>query len=320
MPYTGAAVSKKPVDSNTTQRTALPRGTAPPSRGACLVVINGERLGQCIDLHDVPVVIGRAPNCDFQIEHKSVSRLHCKVWHENAEFHVRDLGSTNQTFINRRPVDQARLADGDQLAVGDTVLKFVLRGSLEARYHEALYELATVDSLTQLYNRRKFREFLEAAVQRADETGAPLALLFVDLDHFKAINDRLGHSAGDEVLRGVAEALRGGMRPGDLAGRLGGEEFAIVMPDATLEQAMAHAETLRMTIGELRCEVAGALQRVTASMGVATWSPTMTDAAALMKQADLQLFRAKTAGRNRVCSSATPGPDTEAANPKRRPG
>lgn len=313
MPYSAHAVSKKPVDSNTTQRTALPRGTAPPSRGACLVVINGERLGQCIDLHDVPVVIGRAPNCDFQIEHKSVSRLHCKVWHEDGEFHVRDLGSTNQTFINRRPVDQARLADGDHLAVGDTVLKFVLRGSLEAKYHEALYELATVDSLTQLYNRRKFREFLEAAVQRSEETGAALSLLFVDLDHFKAINDRLGHSAGDEVLRGVAEALRGGMRPGDLAGRLGGEEFAIVMPDATLAQAMLHAEALRKKIGDLRCEVAGAQQRVTASIGVAEWHPEMGEAALLMKEADLQLFRAKASGRNRVCSAQTIGPDTEAA-------
>ena len=311
-------MSKKPVDSNTTQRTALPRGTAPPSRGACLVVINGERLGQCIDLHDVPVVIGRAPNCDFQIEHKSVSRLHCKVWHEDGEFRVRDLGSTNQTFINRRAVDQGRLADGDHLAVGDTVLKFVLRGSLEARYHEALYELATVDSLTQLFNRRKFREFLEAAVQRSVEGKGQLALLFVDLDHFKAINDRLGHSAGDEVLRGVAEALRRAMRPGDLAGRLGGEEFAIVMPDATLAQAVAHGDALRIAIGELRCEVAGTQQRVTASIGAAAWSPVMGEAAALMKEADLQLFRAKAAGRNRVFSRETEGPDTKAARRKSR--
>ena len=89
-------------DGHTTQRLRSARTLAPSSRGACMVVISGNRLGQCIDLHDVPVVIGRAPGSDFQIEHRSVSRAHCKVYPDGGKFCVRDLGSTNKTLINAR--------------------------------------------------------------------------------------------------------------------------------------------------------------------------------------------------------------------------
>jgi diguanylate cyclase (GGDEF)-like protein len=293
----------KSRDANTTQRVRVPRGTAPATRGACLVVIHGERLGQCIDLHDVPVVIGRSPNCDFQIEHRSVSRRHCKVWHEGGTFMVRDLGSTNHTFVNERQVEQIELADGDHVGVGDTVLKFVLRGSLEARYHEALYQLATQDSLTGLYNRRKFRELLENAVVKAQDDRKPLALVFVDLDHFKSINDRFGHQAGDEVLRAISATLQKELRPNDIAGRLGGEEFAIVMPDTGLATAVAWSERLRGTLHGVECDIGGQPQRVTASIGVAEWGPRHQTAADLMREADAQLFRAKASGRNRVCAA-----------------
>ncbi len=129
-------------------------------------MIHGDKLGQRVDIGDGPAVVGRASDCALQIDHRSVSRHHC-----------------------------------DHVGVGETVLKFERRDSLEARYHEALYELATVDSLTQLFNRRKFREHLDAAIEHARGGGTPLALLFLDIDHFKRINDRHGHIAGDELLR-----------------------------------------------------------------------------------------------------------------------
>jgi diguanylate cyclase (GGDEF)-like protein len=297
---------KKRREASTTLRMRVPRGTAPATRGACLVVIHGVRLGQCIDLHDVPVVIGRSAHSDFQIEHRSVSRNHCKVWHDNGAFFVRDLGSTNRTFLNERPIEQAELSDGDHVGVGDTVLKFVARGSLEARYHEALYELATIDSLTQLYNRRKFREYLEEAVVRVDGDGGRLALVFIDLDHFKAINETHGHSGGDEVLKIVSASVRQALRAGDIAGRLGGEEFAIIMAEADLATAAAYAEGLRQTLAALRCPIEGKEQRVSASIGVAAWSPAALTASELMREADVQLFRAKAAGRNRVCYTGGP--------------
>ena len=290
-------------DPHTTERVRLTRVSAPPSRGACLVIIHGPRLGQCIDVHDVPVVIGRSAGADFQVEHSSVSRLHVSVWHEGGRFYMRDLGSTNGTSLNEKPALHAELAEGDRIGVGETVFKFVSRGSLEARYHEALYQLATMDSLTQLYNRRKFREFLEEAVAKTKIDETPLALAFIDLDHFKSVNDRLGHAAGDEVLRAVAAALRGVLRRGDTAGRLGGEEFAVLMPGTPLDEAMPWCEDARQTIFALQCEIAGAAQRVTASIGLAAWQSKLETGSELMRSADMELFRAKAGGRNRVCVS-----------------
>jgi len=268
-----------------------------------MVVISGNRLGQCIDLHDVPVVIGRAPGSDFQIEHRSVSRAHCKVYHDAGKFYVRDLGSTNKTLINGKPTAETALKDGDLIAVGETVLKFVRRGSLEARYHEALYELATVDSLTQLYNRRKFRELIEECMSRANADGTPLALLFIDLDRFKAINDGHGHLAGDEVLRGVARTVREQLVKPEFAGRLGGEEFAIALPGATMAQAEVRAQTLRAAIEATRTAHDGICHGCTASIGVSVLGRDAPNVSDLMRAADLQLFRAKAEGRNRVCAT-----------------
>lgn len=289
------------LDGHTTQRLRSARTLAPPSRGACMVVISGQRLGQCIDLHDVPVVIGRAPASDFQIEHRSVSRAHCKVYHDGGKFYVRDLGSTNKTLVNGKAVVETTLKDGDLVAVGETVLKFVRRGSLEARYHEALYELATVDSLTQLYNRRKFRELLEQSMSRAHADDAGLAVLFVDLDRFKAINDGHGHLAGDEVLRTVAAVVRESLAKPDYAGRLGGEEFAVVLHGATRDSALARGEALRAAIEAARTTHDAHVHQCTASIGVALRGPEAPTVSDLMRAADLQLFRAKAEGRNRVC-------------------
>jgi diguanylate cyclase (GGDEF)-like protein len=292
----------EPHATHTTQRRALPLKRREQARGGFLVVIQGPQLGQCIPLHDVPIVIGRSSSADVQLDHASVSRAHCSVWQEHAHFYVRDLGSTNGTLLNERPTQQAELAEGDRLMLGEIVLKFVSRDSLEARYHEALYELATFDSLTQLYNRRKFRELLEAEVARGESERAPLALVFIDLDHFKRINDRLGHAAGDEVLRRVAAALRQALCGRQLAGRLGGEEFAAVLPDCPLPVALEWAENLRRGIFALRCEAGGSVECVTASFGVADWRAGMKTTAELMRAADIELFRAKAAGRNCVKS------------------
>jgi len=298
---------KAKLDGHTTQRLRSARTLAPSSRGACMVVIAGSRLGQCIDLHDVPVVIGRAPGSDFQIEHRSVSRAHCKVFHDAGKFYVRDLGSTNKTLVNGKPVAETALKNGDLVAIGETVLKFVRRGSLEARYHEALYELATIDSLTQLYNRRKFRELLEESMTRALTENKPLALMFVDLDRFKAINDGHGHLAGDEVLRTISRVLREALEKPAYAGRLGGEEFAIALPGADLAGALARAETLRAAIEAARTAHDGHEHACTASIGVSVRAPDVPTVSDLMRAADLQLFRAKAEGRNRVCAKP-PGP------------
>jgi diguanylate cyclase (GGDEF)-like protein len=292
-------MKKRRLDPHTTQRLRIPVG-AIARPGARLVVIHGESLGLCVELIDKPVTIGRAPGCEMQIDHRSVSRMHCTVWAENGHFHVRDLGSTNRTLVNEHAIDRSELKDGDTIAVGEIVMKFLRRESLEDRYHQALVELATVDVLTQLPNRRVWREGLERAVLQA-QAGTPLCMAFIDLDHFKRINDELGHLAGDEVLKGVAAVIRASLLSRFHAGRLGGEEFAVALPGLSLRQATDYAELLRRAIEALRIELAGTPRAITASLGVVQWAPSMQTSADFMRAADAELFRAKAAGRNRVC-------------------
>lgn len=287
-------------DPQTTQRLRLNFGDSGGRPGARIVVIHGENLGAQIEIGDQAVVVGRSVSCDLQIPHASVSRQHCRIIFESGAYVLEDLGSTNQTLVNEELVTRIELNDGDQIAVGDAVVKFMRRESLEDRYHQAMVERATVDTLTGLPNRRVWREALEKSVIVA-QSGAPLSLAFVDLDHFKRINDELGHLAGDDVLRAVATVIRNALLAGFLAGRLGGEEFAVILPNTPLQRAIDYSEALRRAIEALEPATAGVPRRITASLGVTQWHAGFQTSAEFMRAADAELFRAKAAGRNRVC-------------------
>lgn len=287
-------------DPQTTQRLRPNRMGAGGRPGARIVIIHGENLGAQIEIGAQPVIVGRSVSCELQIPHASVSRQHCRIACEGGEYVVEDLGSTNQTLVNDAPVMRAVLQDGDQIAVGDAVLKFMRRESLEDRYHQAMVERATVDALTGLPNRRVWREALERAVIQA-QSGAPLSLSFVDLDHFKRINDELGHLAGDEVLRATSEVIRAALVGGAIGGRLGGEEFAVILPNTVLAQAIEQAEAMRLAIAATRPSIGGVARTITASFGVVQWHARFQTSAEFMRAADAELFRAKAEGRNRVC-------------------
>ena len=293
-------------DDGTTQRRSIrparAEGGEPP---ACLVVLQGQRLGQRIDIGDRPLVIGRAPECEFQILERSVSRQHSRIWREPSGYRVKDLDSTNKTFLNDQPIIEAELKDGDHITIGSCVLKFMDRSSVEARYHEEIYQLATVDPLTDLYNRRQFLELLEKELARAANHRRPLALLIIDIDHFKAINDRYGHPAGDGVLKRVARTVSAHAREEFIIARIGGEEFAAVLPEHTVEQAAEFAERLRVAIAEHDMGTEGGPQRVTVSIGAAAWLAGMTGSGELLRAADEQLYRAKQEGRNSVRRTGT---------------
>ncbi len=173
---------------------------------------------------------------------------------------------------------------------------------------QALHHLAVRDGLTNLYNRRFFMGRLQAEVSRAQREGSALALLMVDVDHFKAINDQRGHAAGDAVLERLASVLIGGLRPYDVSARYGGEEFVAMLPGATLAEAELTAERLRRSIESLRMPGFGvaSVPDVTASLGVSSLGLAPDDAASLLRRADEGLYAAKAAGRNR-CVSVRPG-------------
>jgi two-component system cell cycle response regulator len=180
------------------------------------------------------------------------------------------------------------------------------------RYHDLLQEdyqrslaLALTDSLTGLYNRRYLTSHLESMVERARGGAKPLSVLMIDIDHFKVINDSYGHAAGDDVLRAIAVEIGRSVREFDLTARIGGEEFVVVMPDTTGAAAMAVADRLCSTIAENQVRT-GALQQslnVTASIGIATLLGPGETANNLLSRADEAMYRAKSAGRNRVVAA-----------------
>jgi diguanylate cyclase (GGDEF)-like protein/PAS domain S-box-containing protein len=191
-----------------------------------------------------------------------------------------------------------------------------------------LRRLASRDTLTGCFNRRAFFESAEDLFAQARRTQTPLACLMIDIDHFKQFNDRYGHAVGDQVIQVVAKSLGAGLRQVDVLGRYGGEEFCIVLPNASLGEAQAVAERLRADI-EARANrgIRGVeVMPITASLGLAMLGGSARNLEALVDQADQALYQSKKGGRNRVtvwtvasAPAASPPPAAEAANAAGQP-
>lgn len=209
--------------------------------------------------------------------------------------HVRGDGRPRELELGGRwyVVRQYAMADGHRVLLRSDVTHL-------KRIEEELRRLATVDELTGLFNRRHFFAAGRRVLERARRDGRPAALLLFDLDHFKRINDHFGHEAGDRVLRAVASRCRRLLRPGDLLARLGGEEFAALLPDTDAVAASRVAERLRRGIARLEVEVGEDVVRPTASIGLALAGGVDGGLEALLAAADRALYRAKAKGRDRV--------------------
>ncbi|MDB4990824.1 MAG: domain/GGDEF domain protein [Myxococcaceae bacterium] len=296
----GPDTSLRALESTVLTAIALPKGTVEPARHACLVVLFGAEIGRRIELEGKDVVIGRASSADLQLDSDSVSRTHAVVSRTSSGFIVRDQESTNGTFVNDQPVRERALKDGDQVRIGRAMLKFLTSSNVEAQYHEEIYRLMTVDGLTQVYNRRYFQEAVEREFARSRRYQHPFVLVLLDIDHFKHINDRYGHQAGDTVLRKVGALLKTNIRTNDLAARIGGEEFAVILPETRGKGGHALAEKLRRIIAGETFVHGDDTIMATVSLGVAEFSAKLDSPEALIKLADERLYGAKNSGRNRV--------------------
>jgi len=276
-----------------------PPGEAPVGGEACLVFVEGEQvLGLRVPLAD-EVVLGRDPGCAVRLFADDVSRRHARI-HGDGEGHLLvDLDSTNGTWVNGSVVRLHRLRAGDRVRVGGFVARYVAAGDPEGRQLADLALASRRDPLTGLPNRRAFEEDLAREAARAARTGASLSVVMLDVDRFKAVNDGHGHAAGDSVLRAVAARAAAAIRAGDLLARVGGEEFAILLPGADLARAAEAAERVRATLAERPVEAGGTALAVTASLGCAALASGEAPEA-LVARADARLYAAKGAGRNRV--------------------
>jgi diguanylate cyclase (GGDEF)-like protein len=186
------------------------------------------------------------------------------------------------------------LADGGRLLTYGNVSELAHRA-------DALERLACVDGMTGVNNRRHFRALADSEWSRHQRYGRPLAVLMIDIDCFKAVNDTYGHDAGDEVIKGVAGVLQRNKRAHDILGRLGGEEFALLLIEANVDNAVAAAERLRRLVADCVITVHKHRIPVTVSVGLSVCHAEAGGIDELLKQADIALYEAKRTGRNRVC-------------------
>jgi diguanylate cyclase (GGDEF)-like protein len=287
--------------------TAMPSVLSSSEKHAYLLVLAGPQFGAIFPLAaDRELVLGRREDADIQVQDDGVSRRHASIRVNGEGAVVTDLESANGTYVDGKRVPAARVADGARIQVGgQTTLKFIWADALDAWYQMKLAEGALQDSLTGLYNRRHLDERLAGELAAAQRHGRPVAVLVIDIDLFKKVNDAHGHLAGDEALKMVAFVLRAAVRREDVLARYGGEEFVVVARETPLEGARALAERIRRAVERSHCTWNGHELGVTVSIGVTIsagqgeFVPGRSDHEVLVA-ADRALYLAKQGGRNRV--------------------
>ena len=194
-----------------------------------------------------------------------------------------------------KPFDEQELRARVLVGKRITALQQELIGARETMRRAAMY-----DGLTELYNRREIVESLRRELARSRRDKKPISVIMADIDHFKAVNDELGHQAGDDVLREVSHRLRAGLRAYDFVGRYGGEEFLLVLPGCELISAFTRADQLRASVSGKPITAGNTRRTVTLSMGIAVSTGEPVSIETLIHRADVGLYQAKVKGRNRV--------------------
>lgn len=269
----------------------------------CLVRIHPLELENKMLRITKPVTtIGREPVNTVFCDDASISRQHAKIVKGSGGFAIEDLGSTNGTFVNGQAVDAKNLSDGDKIQVGNHIFKFLAGDSIESQYHETVYAMMTKDGLTNVNNKRYLVDALQREFERSKAYGRPFSIVMMDIDFFKKFNDTYGHLAGDEVLQEFARRLESLKQPNQIFARFGGEEFAWLMVETEVADAINLAEQARRAVEQQTFDTGAGQLQVTASFGVAQVDPDAhQNFSELLEAADQKLYQAKENGRNQVC-------------------
>jgi len=215
---------------------------------------------------------------------------------------IRDLQSSNGTFVNYELTAERQIQGGDTIITGATTFKFLVASRLEKDFYERIYQMTSRDGLTRTLNKTFFSEIASSELARAVLYHRPLCLCMMDLDHFKQCNDEYGHAAGDFVLKEWAHILEKSLRSTDVFGRLGGEEFGLLLPEQSLKQAEFVVGRLLDVTRNHRFEFENKIIPVTFSAGISELTENMQDLESLIKNADEKLYKAKESGRNQFQS------------------
>jgi diguanylate cyclase (GGDEF)-like protein len=267
--------------------------------------MDGVHAGQVHGMDELPLTVGRHPSNRVRVEDPSISRFHARILRQGNGWVLEDLGSQNRSYVGRQVAQREEIRDGQIVRFGPRVsFRFALADQHQQRLLRQLYESSTRDALTGAYNRRHFNDRLSAELAYALRHDANVALILIDIDHFKQINDTWGHPAGDAVLKRVAHNLQLRLRTEDLFARYGGEEFGVLLRGVHLAGATRLAERLRTTVAAVPTVWRGKPIPVTVSAGCATLRcGAPRSESGLLDTADRRLYLAKKRGRNRVISA-----------------
>ena len=274
-----------------------------------LVVASGVHEGKVIQLTSPQFLIGRDAQCHLRPASQAISKRHCGLFVRDGKVYVKDLGSTNGTTVNGNKVDSTFLNEGDRVQLGDAMLRFQMLSANELAERDRLVAKATkaeVDPLTGLGTRHYMEEQVPKLFGECEARGIPLSLLILDLDHFKKVNDTLGHQAGDEVLRAASKIIAAQIRASDIAIRFGGEEMMVFLPGSNVNGARLVAERIRCAIHAFDASKISTTLKISVSIGVACRLP-QEKLAEFSRRADEALYRAKHNGRNRVEADESSG-------------
>lgn len=293
-----------PMDHDVTVVSSSRSFDSTAKRVANLVVLQGAEIGRRFPLRRNEVVLGRGEEADILLRSKEISREHARIrtLRVGSEilYRLTDLESTNHVFVNGDRVDVRLLEDGDKIHLGDVVVKFELHDAIDAEFHDEIRNRIEYDDLTGLLTYQSFRTALEWELERNANSATGCAVVMMDLDDFKKLNDTYGHLAGSFVLEKVGELICANVRHFDVAARYGGEEFVAYLPETEAAEAYTAADRLRRVLAETSFPHRDREIRLTISMGVSHFPEDGADLESLVQKADERLYRAKADGKNRV--------------------
>jgi diguanylate cyclase (GGDEF)-like protein len=270
-----------------------------------LVVFIGHDSGKRHKLRAGSMTIGRSTRADITIEDDWASRIHCILHWKDDVFELEDRDSTNGTYVNTHKITRIQVPPGVPIQVGHSLLKVEYKDEAEIQLEQNLQRSAFVDGLTGIYNRQYFMKRAAEEWAYARRHHLPLAVIMIDIDHFKLVNDTYGHQMGDFVLNRFASIINSNKRPEDVFARYGGEEF-ILLPrgDISVDGMRLHCERIRQTIETSEFAFGETLVRITVSLGFYFGQVTNGEGdpsiEVFIGKADEALYRAKDLGRNRT--------------------